>query len=829
MVSESWLSELISRKQRLSDRSDFLISVQSQLESRILKSALPRIIVPSSPRKTEESELSASHHQRQLTQTEAAGLIRDSGLFDADYYRARCLKDGNSPLEPLEHYLLFSTSPGHDPHPLFDTSFYIEQNPEIISLNMNPLVHYLTIGFKHKRDPHPLFNTDYYLAQMSDRGLAPLNPLVHFIKGGADTGFNPHPLFDNNYYRQRYLEPVNSSSNSLLHYLDATVNSWPDTFPPLEIEKEIFQLNYDLPEFNNPPDREEIPKSTDPEYQQWLNKYYPGISALELMKIKADTLPYRPVFSLILAILNPDGNLLREGINSVLSQVYPHWELCIALNCSPEDYIHQILAEYSSQNPQIKVVYREAYGDRTILYNSALEIAGGDFVALLPPNVLLTPHALYEIAVVLNSHPEADMIYSDEDRIDENGNLSHPFFKPDWSPDLFLSFMYTGYLGIYRKNLIDEIGGFRKAFEGGEEYDLLLRLTEKTGKIFHVPNILCHRKTYDHNSSPETVQDAYLAGKKALEETISRRGEEGVVIQGDDRQYYQVRYFIKEYDLVSIIIPTKNLGTLLDNCLASVFNKTLYPNFEVILIDNGTTDAYSLGVIEKWERKETDRVRRFVVDVAFNYSYLNNFAVSQARGKYLLFLNNDTEVVTPDWLDAMVEQAQRSTIGAVGALLLYQDDTIQHAGVLGGTLGSAGHAHKDFPYGHAGYFNRLKTMNNYAAVTAACLMCRREVFEEIGGFEERLAVSFNDVDLCFKIIEKGYYNVWLPHVILYHYESKSRGDDIISRNKRARLMCEAKYLQKRWKRLLRNDPFYNRNLTLRKVDFSINLEPMFFE
>ncbi|MBR8832400.1 MAG: hypothetical protein N5P05_001864 [Chroococcopsis gigantea SAG 12.99] len=811
---ESWQSQLMSKKQKLAVYQAHLLSVQTQLEGAILKigklTSLGR-------------EKSAGY--------EGIELIRESGLFDRDYYYNSYLKEEQSEVDPLWHYFDCGASLGYDPHPLFDTSFYVEQNQEIVNTGINPLVHYLTEGATKKRNPHPLFDVAYYLGQIKDGGEGSIEPLAHYLDGGALRGFNPHPLFDSSYYLQLYSRELEPSINPLVHYLTASVTQWPDTFPPLEFDEKIPRLHYTLPEFRRARKTQGSPKSDCPEYQQWLDKHYPAKSDLEKMKEDVARLPYQPLISVIMPVYNTPENFLRSAIESVLTQVYPHWELCIADDRSTRDHVSKIIAEYGVNNSRIKVVYRTENGHISAASNSALEIATGEFIALLDHDDLLAPHSLSEMVTLLNSHPEADMIYSDEDKMDENGNLTSPFFKPDWSPDLFLSVMYTCHLGIYRRSLIEEIGGFRQGYEGSQDYDLVLRLTEKTDKIFHIPNILYHWRMHPDSASANDKAKpyAYIAAKKSLTEAISRRKEGGVLTDTGQLGYYLTRYFIRSYDLVSIIIPTKNLGTLLDKCLSSIFSKTLYPNFEVILVDNGTSEEYSLDVIDKWRQREPVRLRYLLMDIPFNFSTLNNFAVTKAQGEYLLFLNNDTEIITPDWLDAMVEQAQRPSIGAVGALLLYEDNTIQHAGVIAGILGSAGHSHKNFPYGHPGYHNRLNVINNYSAVTGACLMCRRDVFSEVGGFEEKLGTSYNDVDLCFKMIEKGYYNVFLPHVTLYHYESKSRGYDVPCQNKRSRLMCEAKYIQKRWQTIVRYDPFYNRNLTLLKEDFSINSETISFQ
>ncbi len=565
--------------------------------------------------------------------------------------------------------------------------------------------------------------------------------------------------------------------------------------------------------------------TTDEPYAKWLSKNFPREADLLKMAETVEILPYKPLISVIVPVFNTPEQFLRQAIESVLNQVYPYWELCIADDASTKSCVKSVLEEYISKDSRIKVVFRNNNGHISRASNSAIEIATGEFVTLLDHDDLLTPDALYEVALMLNRHPEADMIYSDEDKIDEQNQLKEPFFKPDWCPDSFLSRMYTCHLGTYRRSLINEIGGFRAGYEGSQDYDLVLRFTEKTENIFHIPKILYHWRIHSAStaSSLDTKTYAIDAAKKALSDAIDRRGEAGVVAPAPGPiGYYVIRYCINTEDLVTIIIPTKNLGSIVDNCLTSIFEKTTYPNYEVILIDNGSTEQTTLDVIRKWKDKEPNRFKCYSLDIPFNYSKINNFAVKQSQGKYLLFLNNDTEVITPDWIEAMVEQAQRPSIGAVGALLLYPDNTIQHAGVVAGVGGVANHCHKHLTFGSPGYFNHLNTVNNFSSITAACMMCRREAFEEVGGFEEELAVAFNDVDLCFKLVEKGYRNIYLPHVVLYHYESKSRGIEDTP-EKLNRFLKENEYMHSKWKNIIKNDPCYNLNLSKIREDYSIEI------
>jgi GT2 family glycosyltransferase len=497
--------------------------------------------------------------------------------------------------------------------------------------------------------------------------------------------------------------------------------------------------------------------------------------------------------------------------------------LCIADDASTHSYIKAILEEYQAKDHRIKVKFRTENGHISATSNSALELATGEFIGLLDHDDILTRDALYEVVSLLNQYPAADMIYSDEDKLDENHQLTSPFFKPDWCPDSFLSRMYTCHFGVYRRKLINQIGGFRIGYEGSQDYDLVLRMTEKMKNIYHIPKILYHWREHSDSAASGTTAKpyAYQAAKKALEAALQRRGEPGnVELNPRFLGCSIIRYKIANYQKVSIIIPTKDLGEILNRCLTSIFTKTVYPDYEVILIDNGSREKKTADIIKQWQLKEPQRFKSYRLDIPFNFSTLNNYGVKQASGQYLLFLNNDTEVIEPDWMNAMVEQVQRPAIGAVGALLQYSDGRIQHAGVILGMGHVAAHSHQFMAVNEPGYYGQLISVNNYSAITAACLMCRRSVFEQVGGFDEKLAFSYNDVDLCLKMKQQGYHHVCLPHVRLYHHESKSRGYDNTP-EKLHRYMQEVQEMRQRWNNIIKRDPCYNPHLTLARFDYRL--------
>lgn len=569
-----------------------------------------------------------------------------------------------------------------------------------------------------------------------------------------------------------------------------------------------------------------VPLSADKSYQMWLYQNYPKYQNLIDNQIVLDSLRIYPLFSILMPVFNTPKHYLEQALDSVISQIYPQWELCIVDDASDSTYVKQVLDFYTSKDTRIKVKYRSTNGHISQSSNDALAMASGDFIALLDHDDLLAPHALLEAAIFINKCPEADFIYSDEDKVDEDGYFRDPYFKPEWSPDTFLSKMYTCHLGIYRTSLIRSIGGFRLSFEGSQDYDLVLRVTEVTNKIFHIPDVLYHWRIHPASTASPTTNSkpyAYEAAKLAIKEALIRRGEVGHVY--DVQEYlghYLIRYELPRRPKVSIIIPSRDQGKILNQCLLSIASKSTYDNYEILLIDNGTSDAESLTLIKNWQKKLESKLKVIEYNIPFNYSRLCNFGASQASGEYLLFLNNDTEVISSDWIEAMLEQAMRDTIGAVGAKLLYPDYTIQHAGVILGLGGVAAHSHRMFHADHPGYYCCLKTVSNYSAVTGACLMIDRSIFFDVNGFDEVLSVAYNDIDLCLKVLESGYYNVYIPHAELLHHESKSRGLDNEG-EKLERFNKEKLYFVQKWQKYIENDPFYSPHLTRSYENFSIKV------
>lgn len=576
--------------------------------------------------------------------------------------------------------------------------------------------------------------------------------------------------------------------------------------------------------FDIPVDIAEYTKTGDP-YFLWVLQNELRKSDIDRLRDASNVLTYRPRISVIMPTYNTPELYLREAIESVITQIYDNWELCIADDASTAPHMRPLLEEYMAMDDRIKVHFRPNNGHISHASNSALLLATGEFVALFDHDDILTPDALYENVRLLNGDRDADMIYSDEDKVDDRGRRSNPYFKPDWAPDSFLSRNYVSHLGVYRRSLVSEVGGFRPGFEGSQDYDLVLRIVEKTGRIRHIPRVLYHWRIHSLSvaSGVGVKNYAYDAAMNAIAEAMHRRGEPGrVEMLKDDPGNYIVRYDLKRDWKVSIIIPTRDHADDLERCLTSIFSKSTYRNIEVVILDNGSVENETLVCFAKWRAFESDRVKIVPHNVPFNYSEVNNYAVKQSTGDIVLLLNNDTEVIAPQWIEAMLEQAQRPTIGCVGAKLLYEDGTIQHAGVVMRIGGVAGHSHRFYQGDAPGYFHIIKTVNNYTAVTAACLMIRREVWDQVEGLDEQLTVAFNDVDFCLRVREAGYLNVYVPHAELYHYESKSRGFDDTPA-KIARSIGEQQYMQKRWNVSSTDDPFYSPHLSLTSEDYAIRL------
>lgn len=564
-------------------------------------------------------------------------------------------------------------------------------------------------------------------------------------------------------------------------------------------------------------------------YEQWIEQVEKAqLPTTEAVHSFLSSMDQPITISIIMPVYNTPEKYLRLCIDSVRVQSYPHWELCIADDKSPKPHVRKVLAEYQKIDPRIKVVYRKQNGHISRASNSALEIATGDYVALLDHDDALPEHALYFMAQVIAEHPDAQILYSDEDKIDIHGQRSDPHFKSDWNPDLFYSQNYVSHLGVYKRELLQRINGFRTGVEGSQDQDLLLRCLPhvKAEQIIHIPKILYHWRTLEGSTAMASGEKSYTtdAGIKALSEFFEKNGPEGIKIEtGLVPNTYRVRWPIPNpAPLVSLLIPTRDRKTITEVAVRSILDKTTYANYEIIILDNGSVEQETLDWFAAIQQEDA-RVQVLRYDHPFNYSAINNFGAQHAKGSLIGLINNDVEVISPDWLTEMVSHALREDIGCVGAKLYYSNDTIQHAGIVIGIGGVGGHSHKYFGRNHHGYFSRLKLTQTVSGVTAACLIIRKSVFDQVDGLDEiNLKVAFNDVDFCLKVREAGYRNLWTPYAELYHHESISRGTED-SPEKQARFQSEVEFMQAKWGEALKSDPFYSPNLTKDREDFTIGL------
>jgi glycosyltransferase, family 2 len=561
-------------------------------------------------------------------------------------------------------------------------------------------------------------------------------------------------------------------------------------------------------------------------YHGWLRLYDPtDKAAMAALGQKIEDLGITTTFSVVMPVYNPPLDYLRQAIESVQAQVYPHWEICIADDASPNAAVRELLTELAAEDPRIKLVFREKNGHISAATNSALEIATGDYIALMDNDDLLPPHALAYMALAAHQHPQAGLIYSDEDKVTEDNVRQAPYFKCQFNYELFLSQNMISHFGVYRRSVLEEIGGFRVGYEGAQDWDLALRVIEKVGpeNIVHVPRVLYHWRIFP-GSTALALEEKDYALKAQIESITSHLQRIGK----PDTQVYpapgipgllRIKHRLPDpLPLVSIVIPTRDRVELLSMCVNSILEKTAYPHYQIVVVDNGSTDEKALAYLDSIAKDE--RVKVIRADIPFNYSALNNLGVAQTDGEYLVLMNNDIEITQTDWLEEMLAFACQPDIGCVGAQLWYPNNTLQHGGVVLGIGGVASHAHKGIPRGNFGYFGRASAHQMFSAVTAACLMIRKSTYQAVNGFDETLKVAYNDVDFCLKVRAQGLRNLYNPFASFIHHESASRGSDQEGSNQQ-RLAAEAAIMKQRWGALIADDPAYSPNLTLLGDDFSM--------
>ena len=574
-----------------------------------------------------------------------------------------------------------------------------------------------------------------------------------------------------------------------------------------------------------------VAPSGAPSYQDWLG-VFDTLTDRDFERIDEmlDSMSEPPIISVIMPVYNTPERWLRSAIRSVLGQLYPHWQLCIADDCSSLPHIGRVLDEFEGLDDRISVVRRTSNGHISAALNSALELVTGDWVALLDHDDELRPTALFCVANQILEAPEVRFVYTDEDKVDESGRRYDPHFKPDYNPELFLSQNYISHLSVIDRSLVEEVGGFREGFEGSQDYDIFLRcITRLDAKeIAHVPMVLYSWRSVPGSTATSTGAKDYVeqAAVKALTEHHAALGDAATVEVGPAPTTYRSRYALpSELPLVSIVVPTRDGVDFVRQCIKSIYERTTYPRYEILLVDNDSSDPESLELF-RWLQHE-GLVRLSRCSGPFNYSSINNTAVRIAEGDILCLLNNDTEVITSDWLEEMVALALRPGVGVVGAKLLYGDRSVQHGGAILGIGGVAGHGHKHAPAGSHGYFSRLAVTHEVGAVTGACLVTHRALWEELGGLDEQwLPVAFNDIDYCVRVRDAGHRILFTPHAVLFHHESKTRGSDDTS-HKLERLATEADVVKARWGDDLLHDPSFSPNLSLDSETFELAEEPRY--
>ena len=688
-------------------------------------------------------------------------VIKQSKKFDKKFYRSKYEID--SDIDPVAHYVLFGYKEGKNPNKQFSSTFYLGTYTDVKNSEANPFYHYIVHGYNEKRLPYK----GYVYAEES-----------LFVKAAKLFGkirFMHVPLTKFRAYSKEH-----GISNGFKKAIKV-------------IMERLNLVRY---------------KYVEPTYSEDIEQ------SIEQFEKK-------PLVSIIMPTYNVEPKWLDIAIKSVENQWYTNWELCIADDCSTNqntiDYLHNI------KNEKIKIKFLKKNLHISGSSNEALTLVTGEYIVMMDHDDEITLDALYEMVKCINE-TDADFVYSDQDLISVKGRCYGPLFKPDYSYDMVNSQNYINHLTMVKKKLMNAVDGFQKGLEGAQDHDLFLKIFEKTQKIEHIPKVLYHWRAIETStaSSHGAKDYAQEAGRKSVENSMKRQGIDAVVENGLIGGSYRVKYKIQGNPLISIIIPFKDSPELTEQCINNIINKSTYSNYEIIGVSNNSENDETYEMMDRLKSID-DRIEFYEYNVPFNFSSINNYAVKHfAKGQYVILLNNDIEIVTEEWIENMLMFAQRETTGAVGAKLFYPNNTIQHAGIIIGIGGYAGHAHKSSPYKAAGYYGRLVIDQNISAVTGACLMIRKSTYLEIGGLdEEHFKVACNDVDFCLRLQYKGYKNVFTPYVQAYHHESITRGYEDTP-EKKARYNEEISVFKDRHYEILKKgDPYYNTNLALNKENFSL--------
>ncbi|MDQ0456065.1 glycosyltransferase family 2 protein [Rhizobium paknamense] len=729
-------------------------------------------------------------------------------FFDENWYVSTYPDVANAGINPWVHFRKYGEQEGRDPNPLFSTVYYLEAYADVKQKGMSPLAHYMKFGAKEGRNPHSFFDSGWYLDTYPDVKKQGMNPLLHFLRHGIQEGRMPNSMFDSEWYLKLRPDVQAANMSAIYHYVYYGIKEgqpWrpnpgarTDTFVSFNAGKNSYSLSLDRMPYTYIPLR-------------------PRPSALEFIQRNSAQIK----FSIIVPVYNTPIGLLDKAYESVKSQWYPNWELIFVDDHSTEARVPSDLARISRGDSRVKLVETPSNQGIAGATNVGISAARGDYIVFLDHDDELTSDCLYELAKRIHE-TTADFIYSDEDKIDEHGNFVQPFFKPDWSPDTLMSTMYTCHVSCVKRSLALSAGPLDPSLDGAQDWDFILKVSEKASRIEHIAKVLYHWRIIpnsiaaDLNAKPKAVEHGRLARSNALK----RRNHSGSMVHVDALpSHYTPVYLPKPGTLVSIIIPTKNNFPYLSECISSILSNTLYKNFEIVVINNGSSEERTINYLDEINRNSAITV--LTRDAPFNFSELCNYGASKAAGDVYVFLNDDTEILEGDWLGAITGHAQLAHAGAVGAKLIYgEENSIQHNGILNlqpGPCHAFARQTPDFP----GYFGRSVLPYNWIAVTGALMAIEKHKFWSVGGFDEGFPVAYNDIDLCFRLKKAGWHNVNLPIVQVIHHESVSRGIDHENSEKFERLKQERHNLYCKHPDLFQHDPYYNVNMHPLDVQFDL--------
>ena len=746
-------------------------------------------------------------------------------LFDAAWYIKTYNLTGTE-AAAWQHFLDVGCKTGAQPCQAFDTAWYLNQYKDVAASSINPLLHFIEYGAKELRQPHALFDTAWYMEQNPDVAATGLNPLAHYLDHGRSEGRNPIAFFDDFWYLSSYRDVARSKQLPIHHYYQHGVAESRNPSGDFDTQHYLEQ-NPDInPQVINPLlhyvkfgqfQGRQSKASIVQGYYDWIRYneaggYDHNLSLRESIKIFKET----PTFSIVIPVYNPPVSYLIACIESVINQIYPFWELCIVDDASPNPQVRVTLQKYALLDHRIKIRFNENNLHIAGATNVALKMARGKFICLMDHDDEISVNALYEFALKLNLDPKLDMIYSDEDKIDIAGRRYEPFFKPDWSPEYLESCMYTAHFACYRKSVVDNIGGFREECNGAQDYDFVLRFTQQTASIGHVNKILYHWRAIPGSTAASMDNKDYVIGSavRALKDYVKREGLEATVAPDTYNGCFRICRMVDGDPKVSIIIPTAGRDAvvggrkldLLANCVESILGKSTYKNVEIIVVHNGDLQESTL-------KRLADCPLRYVeFKGKFNVAEKMNEGAAVAAGEYLIFLNDDVEVIKPGWIEALLAPAQKPGVGVVGAKLLFETGEIQHVGVTF-CEGLPDHILRGAARNDPGYFFSTVALRNYLAVTGACMLCSRKNFRKVGGFDERFAVNYNDIDLCLKMVQIDLRIVYTPQAELYHFESRNRARTVDA--------GEIELFLEKWREEVWTDPFYSRNFESRPPNFKL--------